>query len=612
MLTIMILIMIVSTVIVSIIVSEQNRKASNHVLRQAFRIIYDDISKMQEDLLFRSRYMTTEGDKGSQIKYLNMYKSKPDYDMTIDSYLEIVQNIYSVALAGLLRKVVIYDFEGDLIAFVIIAGEKTVLGFPDRTEYKVASLKTGEEVKNDLWKTAETVPGVQPKFSAKIPQHSIIRFEYVDNFISLVSYEPIMGQIFNRKTKKMEPKQMGIAVASLVFDKAFVSRLSEYTGTRINIFSANSLSTGSSGDCKIFDFSSIEQPESGWELARQEILFDEISLGDQNYFEGILPLYGDSQWIGAITALHSKEIAKANTWQMIKVLTMVGLLCVLIILPIVIIFSDFLTKPVHNIIRDLTESAHHLVCCAEEISKNSYNQAGNASSQAAAVEENSAFLAVMNSKSRKAMDMTLDTDRLMNENIGKSDQSLKSLVELTQEMAHIGTDSNQMRQIIKNIDDIAFQTRLLALNAAIEAAHAGSAGAGFAIVADEVRNLATNTAAAAKNTRQLIDSTVGRVSRAASSVKDISNDFKNIIASAAAVGEKTAAIADASSELAKGIGQVSLNENEIDKATQGVASGSEEAASASEELNAQAEKIKMIIEKLAVLVSGKRKSATLL
>ncbi len=283
---------------------------------------------------------------------------------------------------------------------------------------------------------------------------------------------------------------MGFAVVSRVFDKAFVNRLSEYTGTKINIFSANGLSTGNLGDYKILDFSSIEQPESEWKLARQEILFDEISLGDQNYFEGILPLYGDSQWIGAITALHSKEIAKANTWQMIKVLTMVGLLCVLVILPIVIIFSDFLTKPVRNIIRDLTESTHHLVFSAEEISKNGCNQARNASSQVVAVEENSAFLAVMNGKSRKAMNLALDTDKLMNENIEKSNQSLKSLVELTREMAHIGTDSNQMRQIIKTIDNIAFQTKLLALNAAIESAHAGEVGAGFAIVADEVRDLA--------------------------------------------------------------------------------------------------------------------------
>ncbi|MCP4346882.1 MAG: response regulator [Desulfobacterales bacterium] len=352
-LLVVVLIMFVSTVIVSIIISRQNQDASNRVLTRAFKIIHDDISGMQDDLLFHSRYITTEGNKGSHIKFLNMYKKNPDYDITRDSYFEIVQNIYSVALAGGLRKVSIYDFEGDIISFVVINGKKALMGFPNwlpgKLEYKTAFLKTGEELRYNLWKSTKTVMGIQPRFSEKMFHDPVIRFECIDNLISLVSYFPVMGQVYNRKTREMEPKQMGIAVAVRALDKVFVSRVSEYTGALVNIFSAQGLSTGTLTSYKTFDPYRINPPKDKWRLADQEVVFDEINIGDARYFEGVLHINSDSEWIGAISVLHSKELARANTLQMIKMLSLAAVACIMIIFPIVMWISRSVIRPITNL-----------------------------------------------------------------------------------------------------------------------------------------------------------------------------------------------------------------------------------------------------------------------
>ena len=273
----------------------------------------------------------------------------------------------------------------------------------------------------------------------------------------------------------------------------------------------------------------------------------------------------------------------------------------------ILFFSRKITIPISKVVQGLNSSAAQTSDAAREIAAASQSLAENASEQAASLQETSATLVEISAMSSRTSELTRGGEQLMDENIRKSGHSLIGLVELTQKMHRIEADSDKILEIIKTIDEIAFQTNLLALNAAVEAARAGETGAGFAVVANEVKNLADRSKKAAENTRELLDITIMRVTEAANAIKGINDDFGDIIESATIMGEKTSAITIASKEQAAGIEQISLASSEMEQVTQMMAAHSEETAAASEELYAQSEEMKGFVDDLMFIINGKRK-----
>ncbi len=281
-----------------------------------------------------------------------------------------------------------------------------------------------------------------------------------------------------------------------------------------------------------------------------------------------------------------------------------------ITIAIFLALRTYLIKPVNQLVNGFTTCAHTVLEASGEMSSTSESLSQSASEQAASIEETSASLEQMAAMSLETTQLTKGAEDLMNDNISKSGQSLKNLVQLTEEMSRIEADSGEMGQIIKTIDEIAFQTNLLALNAAVEAARAGEAGAGFAIVADEVRNLALRASGAAENTQTLLDKTVKRVSHASKSIKEINEDFEGIIESATVMGEKTQAITTASEEQSRGIQQISVSANEIDRVTQQIAAGSEQSAAVAQDLQSRSKELKQYIRTLLEIIGGSAYSAS--
>ena len=294
----------------------------------------------------------------------------------------------------------------------------------------------------------------------------------------------------------------------------------------------------------------------------------------------------------------NQESALRNNINMVFSVIVIGLACLIIS----IVINRSINRPVRWIINGLKKSAHQVSNAADEVSGTSKSVSEHAGTQAASIQETSATLEEMSAMSLETSKMIKKVDCLMNENITKSVQALKALNALTKEMCRIETDSEQMSYIIKSIDDIAFQTNLLSLNASIEAARAGEAGAGFAVVAEEVRSLAARATAAAKNTQKLLDNTVERVTYASKAIQKIDFEFDGIIESATVMGEKTTSLARAGKEQAKGIEQVSVASNEIDRVTQELSHNSNESASSSAHLSVQALEMKGFVAKLMLIV----------
>ena len=162
-------------------------------------------------------------------------------------------------------------------------------------------------------------------------------------------------------------------------------------------------------------------------------------------------------------------------------------------------------------------------------------------------------------------------------------------------MEDINHSSRKIADIIGVIDSIAFQTNILALNAAVEAARAGEAGRGFAVVASEVRNLAGRSAQAAKEIKDLINTSVDKVQSGSQLVQDAGKTMDEIVASVQRVTDVIGEITAASSEQSDGIGQVNTAVNQLDQMTQQNAALVEQSTAAAESLRDQAQRLIQVV-----------------
>lgn len=227
------------------------------------------------------------------------------------------------------------------------------------------------------------------------------------------------------------------------------------------------------------------------------------------------------------------------------------------------------------------------------------------SEQGSAVAETSASLEEMSAMIRSTADNADKAKAFANQARAAAQTGVSTMGAMNEAMAAIEASSAEVAQIVKNIDEIAFQTNILALNAAVEAARAGEAGAGFAVVADEVRSLAQRSAAAAKQTAEKIEASIASSRRGSASCDRVGASLEEIMQKVMAADGLVAEIATAAKEQAQGIQQVGVAMTEMDKVTQSNSAGAEQSASAAEELKAHSRTLQQTVRVLQAL-AGRR------
>ncbi len=276
--------------------------------------------------------------------------------------------------------------------------------------------------------------------------------------------------------------------------------------------------------------------------------------------------------------------------------TLVGVIAVLGGALLAFFIARGIIKKLTRIIGGLNDGADQVNAAAGQVSSASQQLAAGASEQASSLEETSSALEQMAAMTRTNAANAKEANEL-------SARSHRDAGSGNETMGAISESSGQISKIIKVIEEIAFQTNLLALNAAVEAARAGEHGKGFAVVADEVRNLAQRAAQASREITGLIEDSVSRA-------KEGTDAMQAIVGGVAKVSELIDGIATASEEQAQGVDQVNTAVSQMDKVTQQNAAGAEESASAAEELSAQAAAVKSMVDELSAMVGGNKLRST--
>lgn len=262
-------------------------------------------------------------------------------------------------------------------------------------------------------------------------------------------------------------------------------------------------------------------------------------------------------------------------------------------------------SPIQAIVRTLADGGQRLLQTANSVATSSADLANGASSQACAVEETSASVEEINSKAQQNRDNASRVDQKMAAANQVVEEAGRSMAALTLSMEEITQASKKTSTIIKTIDEIAFQTNLLALNAAVEAARAGQAGAGFAVVAEEVRNLALRAASAAQDTESMLAHTIEKTENGSQLVTETHEAVSKIRDTTTEVTDLISEIVRATDDQVLGFQHINIALQDIDQVTQKSVAHADQSARYADHVQQESNQLQDIVKNLILLVEGK-------
>lgn len=256
---------------------------------------------------------------------------------------------------------------------------------------------------------------------------------------------------------------------------------------------------------------------------------------------------------------------------------------------------DLIINNFNKLIEEIMLSSDQVAIGSNSIANSSTNLAQGASQQASAVEELTATIGTIADATAKNIELVLKSNDIAMQAQESVERVRREMGDLLDSMREINESSNNISAVLQVIDDIAFQTNILALNAAVEAARAGEQGKGFAIVAEEVRNLAARSQEAAKNSSELIEVSVEKAEHGSLIADRTAETINAVTAQIEEISKISTNVADIYKEQNKSINEINIGIKQVSEVVSSNTATSEESAAASEELASQSAVFKEMV-----------------
>ncbi len=254
----------------------------------------------------------------------------------------------------------------------------------------------------------------------------------------------------------------------------------------------------------------------------------------------------------------------------------------------------------NNMFSKINESAEQVASGSMQIADGAQSLAQGSTEQASAVEQLSSSISAMTQKTKENAEMAGDAAELADTIKANAEKGSEQMSRMMQAVKEINEASQNISQVIKVIDSIAFQTNILALNAAVEAARAGQHGKGFAVVAEEVRNLAAKSASAAKNTNSMIADSMEKAQLGARIADETAASLNDIVSGINRSSEIVSEIAKSSNMQSESIHQINMGIDQVAQVVQQNSATAEESAAASKEMSNLSEDLNSLISKFVL------------
>ncbi len=361
--------------------------------------------------------------------------------------------------------------------------------------------------------------------------------------------------------------------------------------------------------------SAFEALASSSEKCTQQVLVGEFALAQRVLLEESNPAY--ERLLASVRRYQEAADARdrATVLQVQAGVRHSQLIVLLLGAPLMMLAVGFGWLVVYRVSGSLRATAAELRATAEQtteaskqIASASQIQAQSASEHAASLEETAAAGQQIHASAARHGHSSQQAAQLTDGSKARFEEADHALEQMVAAITDIHGATLGVSKIMKVVDEIAFQTNILALNAAVEAARAGEAGAGFSVVADEVRALAQRCSQAAQETAALMSTATAKSAEGKARVSQVAEIIRVIRQDAAQVSLLVEEVDRDSQDQERGIAQISRSISEMERVTQTSAAGAQQSAAAAAELNRQARVLREAVGRLAAMVGEEARS----